>query len=466
MRLIYILLCSVSIFVLSPAKAQNGDWSPFLNGMKNIYWNQNTGEIIPIKIDSIKIENGTTYFGVWQKEIKSLMPSCDSAFQLGGEFNSLQNLETFPFFSFIQSDKYEIWHSNDSNSVIRLPLRSDFEQPFYINNTVKMVLDTYAILNVLGMQDSVANFQLFESSSNEYLGLLKWSKSFGLIEFPSFPEMNYSQGIAFETYFSIIASKNGNQQLGIDLPHIEYFLKPSSSTDKQLFEIEYSGVTYFPIELSVPSCKELQEHNNGSVYYYKLNGISKTSSCYSSGFSGLINPFEGDLDDQLFSANYLNGSVIILNRLYYNGVKFELKYEYTFGDCQGSFIDAVQFSGTLIKDFGFSVQAFYGGYNGGDGTRKLKAAITSEGNYGTWPINLGLYDLETNDIRVYPNPSNTGVFNVDYDGPFHAKVYDSLGRLVVETDKGNINLQQQADGIYFLEIETNQRTKTLKLVKQ
>lgn len=76
-----------------------------------------------------------------------------------------------------------------------------------------------------------------------------------------------------------------------------------------------------------------------------------------------------------------------------------------------------------------------------------------------------------NNWLVYPNPSNTGVFNLKYDGvnAFSIEVKDVLGRTVYfENDAFSslkIDLSNQKKGIYFVRlIEADQNVQTKKIV--
>ena len=77
-------------------------------------------------------------------------------------------------------------------------------------------------------------------------------------------------------------------------------------------------------------------------------------------------------------------------------------------------------------------------------------------------------------INIYPNPSNSGLFNITVNGLKNQSatfsITDVSGRLVEkrkETITGNfnttVNLQNQHKGVYFLEIKTNEGTSRFKL---
>jgi len=71
--------------------------------------------------------------------------------------------------------------------------------------------------------------------------------------------------------------------------------------------------------------------------------------------------------------------------------------------------------------------------------------------------------------NIYPNPSD-GVFMIESDAPiFIIKVYNQLGMLLyqglTENGKHKIDLSNQANGIYFVEVQNKNSLKTQKLIK-
>lgn len=87
---------------------------------------------------------------------------------------------------------------------------------------------------------------------------------------------------------------------------------------------------------------------------------------------------------------------------------------------------------------------------------------------------VGINTINANDLMVYPNPTE-GRFMV-YNGtaqPVKAvKVYDLVGALVADvqvtdaSDRVNIELNDQSNGIYIVKIELGNTSITKKLVKQ
>ena len=90
---------------------------------------------------------------------------------------------------------------------------------------------------------------------------------------------------------------------------------------------------------------------------------------------------------------------------------------------------------------------------------------------------IGLDELTNNvEFSVYPNPSN-GVFNIKLNTETNENITLSVKNIVGQTVLTNninvagytretISLENQSNGIYFLTIENNNLSKTVKLVKE
>lgn len=80
-------------------------------------------------------------------------------------------------------------------------------------------------------------------------------------------------------------------------------------------------------------------------------------------------------------------------------------------------------------------------------------------------------DLTSNLISVYPNPG-TGIFKVEntYQTPLNIAVYNILGELVFETISSEtiiqIDIQNQNNGVYLVQLIGNHMNKTISVVKR
>ncbi|PNW26912.1 DUF4955 domain-containing protein [Formosa algae] len=84
---------------------------------------------------------------------------------------------------------------------------------------------------------------------------------------------------------------------------------------------------------------------------------------------------------------------------------------------------------------------------------------------------LSVSESDFSEVKLYPNPSNTGVFNLKLDQPATAVIYDIGGRIIqkeINLDSGvnPINIPNTNVGVYFLSL-TNDigETKIFKLLK-
>jgi hypothetical protein len=79
-------------------------------------------------------------------------------------------------------------------------------------------------------------------------------------------------------------------------------------------------------------------------------------------------------------------------------------------------------------------------------------------------VGINMNVLSENGMMVYPNPTN-GKVNIkleDVSGDLHVKVLDAQGRIIAETNVDSytgsvieMNLSNQADGIYFIEVNSS-----------
>ena len=85
---------------------------------------------------------------------------------------------------------------------------------------------------------------------------------------------------------------------------------------------------------------------------------------------------------------------------------------------------------------------------------------------------VGLIENKTNDVVVYPNPTN-GVFNISLKSDLeevHITVIDMLGKKVYAKTYANTNSidleLKQPSGMYFVEVRTKESSKTIRLIKK
>jgi len=82
--------------------------------------------------------------------------------------------------------------------------------------------------------------------------------------------------------------------------------------------------------------------------------------------------------------------------------------------------------------------------------------------------------IEENDskkgVKIYPNPSSTGVFNVEFDGADKIKVVNVLGVTVLEekipsgVSKHVVDLSKYSNGVYFISLTDEGKTTEHRVV--
>lgn len=84
-----------------------------------------------------------------------------------------------------------------------------------------------------------------------------------------------------------------------------------------------------------------------------------------------------------------------------------------------------------------------------------------------WTTSASGPKFDTSKVTVYPNPTS-GIFNVESTLDIkQIAVYNSLGQRVLSTEKKDINLQNAANGLYFVTVRTNDGAEaTYKLIKK
>ena len=88
---------------------------------------------------------------------------------------------------------------------------------------------------------------------------------------------------------------------------------------------------------------------------------------------------------------------------------------------------------------------------------------------------VGIKSADNNSvISISPNPSNTGIFTINIENNeldnIHFNLYNSLGELLLQqkiiSKKQNIDLSKYAQGVYYLHIANNNKSKVYKLIYQ
>src|SRR5690606_20299843 len=95
-------------------------------------------------------------------------------------------------------------------------------------------------------------------------------------------------------------------------------------------------------------------------------------------------------------------------------------------------------------------------------------------NYSVLMINVnectGLSDSPGSGmLKIYPNP-NAGSFYIENDTPCQARLLNAIGQEIMviqlQAGKNEVLMNEQAKGIYFIEIWENNNTRTERIIRQ
>mgnify|MGYP000042639435 CR=1 FL=1 len=110
-------------------------------------------------------------------------------------------------------------------------------------------------------------------------------------------------------------------------------------------------------------------------------------------------------------------------------------------------------------------------YNIETGADNIKTLIlTNDLNYSAIYGNeiLSNHDFDILSFNVYPNPSSD-IINISSEEPINRiKVFDTLGRLVLEQNNpsSQMDVSSLSTGLLFIKIETDQGTLVKKIIKE
>src|SRR6185312_11980556 len=69
------------------------------------------------------------------------------------------------------------------------------------------------------------------------------------------------------------------------------------------------------------------------------------------------------------------------------------------------------------------------------------------------------------DVNIYPNPANNKI-SIDTKDETEIKLYDLLGKEILDTKEKEIDVSGFNDGVYFIQVKTSQSTYTQKIIVQ
>jgi uncharacterized repeat protein (TIGR01451 family) len=96
------------------------------------------------------------------------------------------------------------------------------------------------------------------------------------------------------------------------------------------------------------------------------------------------------------------------------------------------------------------------------------APIITNTTYNFNNLTEGISEGSTQNILVYPNPTNESI-TISCDGNFIYQLVDISGRLIATGEGMNtekVNIEKASAGIYQLNVQTNKGNSSLKVMKQ
>jgi hypothetical protein len=82
-------------------------------------------------------------------------------------------------------------------------------------------------------------------------------------------------------------------------------------------------------------------------------------------------------------------------------------------------------------------------------------------------INVGIDEIKNEErITIYPNPTSAQFTITTNQQIQNINIYNILGELIIQTKSQTIDLTDQPNGIYFVQIETDKTTFNQKIIKQ
>jgi len=134
--------------------------------------------------------------------------------------------------------------------------------------------------------------------------------------------------------------------------------------------------------------------------------------------------------------------------------------------------DGIYTFSTVLANGDYSYKYFknLGWGNGewdGDPNRTFTVAdadVVLNDYFGDINNHVGINEISSNGIKVFPNPSN-GVFNINVDNNYNLEVFDITGRVInTKTLTGNTSIELNSAGVYFLRFSNEEGSYTQKVI--
>jgi len=200
-----------------------------------------------------------------------------------------------------------------------------------------------------------------------------------------------------------------------------------------------------------------------------------------SGYDGA--PFDNEdwLISPAFNFNNYSGEKFVFdNAMNYTGPALELyiSSDYTSGDPNSATWDLIDFSqSTGSWEWVSSGEIDLSSYSGSIHLA-FKFTSTTDGS-ATWELDnmlitgtlsSGIDEQENVEFSVYPNPSH-GIYQIENSNSqnFEISVFNILGKQIMETVETNsiytLDIQDFENGVYLLQIMSNNQKRTISIIK-
>ncbi len=183
--------------------------------------------------------------------------------------------------------------------------------------------------------------------------------------------------------------------------------------------------------------------NFGNSFYYHVVVFSSNDnyniSALGSTFSVIPGVYFTENNGFSIDGNEIEDSV-------YND-HVELIYSYAWGDC---------YSGCMYRRY-WKFNVYF------------DCSVEYAGSYGAQLEFAGIDEIQENNISVFPNPFTSSIFVKGVEEAFDFSILNVMGQTVLKGNSANgliDNLSELKEEIYFLQIVTNEKYWTVKIVRK
>lgn len=248
-----------------------------------------------------------------------------------------------------------------------------------------------------------------------------------------------------------MTTDNGSSGGEVDLFFSEYV--EGSSTNKALEIANFTGTT---VDLSNYTLKLASNSNSFSYTYTFPSGSIAHGDVFVIANSGLLVACQTQQDDVNNNITGFNGNDAI--GLFKNDVLIDIIGIEAEG---GTFAEDV----TLIRkpSVQFPTTTF-------DINEWNTASNNDCSNLGSHNQTLSSITNEIQEIKIYPNPAKTNTITIATQTNLDIEIYNVLGKQVLVTqitpDKNKVNISTLNSGVYIVNLKSNNKSITKKLIKQ